>query len=155
MLFYLLNISLPFHRVYIAVFWVDFHYTGSLWYLFIVEAPPCGWHWTSGLSRFTGWGSLHQCCGGWSWISSLWSAMKCPVVSFEVSVCLVWLGHLYFNAWGYVPAFGELTWYVLLWNVLALQWSLVSGQVWRLLDELLLINVPWSREFSGVLKFWI
>ena len=23
------------------------------------------------------------------------------------------------------------------------------------LDELLLINVPWSQEFSGVLKFWI
>ena len=22
-------------------------------------------------------------------------------------------------------------------------------------DELLLINVPWSQEFSGVLKFWI
>ena len=27
--------------------------------------------------------------------------------------------------------------------------------VWRLLDELLSINVPWSQEFSGVLKFWI
>ena len=23
------------------------------------------------------------------------------------------------------------------------------------LDELLLINVPWNQEFSGVLKFWI
>ena len=23
------------------------------------------------------------------------------------------------------------------------------------LDELLLINVPWTQEFSGVLKFWI
>ena len=22
-------------------------------------------------------------------------------------------------------------------------------------DELLLINVPWSQEFSGILKFWI
>ena len=28
-------------------------------------------------------------------------------------------------------------------------------QVRRLLDELLLINVPWSKEFFGVLKFWI
>ena len=27
--------------------------------------------------------------------------------------------------------------------------------VWRFLDELLLINVPWSQEFDGVLKFWI
>ena len=34
-------------------------------------------------------GSLNQCSGGWSWISSLWSAMKCPVVSFEVSVGLL------------------------------------------------------------------
>ena len=24
---------------------------------------------------------------------------------------------------------------------------------WRLLDELLSINVPWSQEFSGVFKF--
>ena len=24
----------------------------------------------------------------------------------------------------------------------------------RLLDELLLINVPWSQEFSGVLRIW-
>ena len=22
-------------------------------------------------------------------------------------------------------------------------------------DELLLINAPWSQEFSGILKFWI
>ena len=28
---------------------------------------------------------------GWSWISSLWSAMKCPVVSFVVCMGLVWL----------------------------------------------------------------
>ena len=26
---------------------------------------------------------------------------------------------------------------------------------WRLLDELLSINVPWSQEFSSVLRFWI
>ena len=25
---------------------------GSLWFLFIVEVSPCGWGWTSGLSRF-------------------------------------------------------------------------------------------------------
>ena len=30
--------------------------------------------------------------GGWSWISSLWSAMKCLVVSFGVSIGLAWLG---------------------------------------------------------------
>ena len=27
-------------------------------------------------------------------------------------------------------------------------------EVWRLLDALLSINVPWSQEFSGVLRFW-
>ena len=32
---------------------------------------------------------LCGCSGGWSWISSRWSAMKCPVVSFEVSMGLV------------------------------------------------------------------
>ena len=26
--------------------------------------------------------------GGWSWISSLWSAMKCPVMSYEMSMVL-------------------------------------------------------------------
>ena len=29
------------------------------------------------------------CVGGWGWNSSLWSVMKCPVVSFEVSVGLL------------------------------------------------------------------
>ena len=37
MFLYLLNISLPFHLVYIAVFGVAFLYAGSLWFLFIVE----------------------------------------------------------------------------------------------------------------------
>ena len=59
--------------------------------LFIVEVPSCEWHWMIGLSRFPGYGSLRQCSGGWSWISSLWSAMRCSVVSFEVSMGLVWL----------------------------------------------------------------
>ena len=28
------------------------------------------------------------CSGGWNWISSLWSAMKCPVMSYEMSMGL-------------------------------------------------------------------
>ena len=36
-------------------------------------------------------GSLCLCSGGWNWMSSLWSAVKCPVVSFGVSVGLAWL----------------------------------------------------------------
>ena len=35
-----------------------------------------------------------------------------------------------------------------------LGWSLVSVYLWRLLGELLSINVPWSQEFSVVLNFW-
>ena len=52
MFLYLLSISLPFHLVCIAVFGVAFPYSGSLWFLFIVEVPLCGWGWTDGLSRF-------------------------------------------------------------------------------------------------------
>ena len=32
-----------------------------------------------------------MCSGGWSWISSLWSAMKCQIVSFRMSMGLAWL----------------------------------------------------------------
>ena len=31
------------------------------------------------------------CSGGWSWISPLWHAMKCPVMSYEMSMGLEWL----------------------------------------------------------------
>ena len=51
---YLLSISLPFHLVYVAVFGVAFPYSVSLWFLFIVEVPHCGWGWTGVLSRFPG-----------------------------------------------------------------------------------------------------
>ena len=32
-------------------------------------------------------GNLRQCSGVWNWISSLWSAMECPVVSLEMGLC--------------------------------------------------------------------
>ena len=32
--------------------------------------------------------------------------------------------------------------------------ALSFSVVWRLLDDLLLINVPCSQESSGVLRFW-
>ena len=82
--------------------------------------------------------------------------MKCPVVSFEVSMGLGDFWPPVFLCSGLCSCFvGELAWYVLLLNLLALGWNLVSVEVWRLLDELLSINGPWSQEFSGVLKFWI
>ena len=37
---------------------------------------------------------------------------------------------------------GELAWYVLLLNLLTLEWSMVSVYVWRLLDAFLSVNVP-------------
>ena len=67
---------------------VGFLYSGGLWFLFNVEFSPSGWGWTIGLSRFPGYGSLYQCSGLWNWISSLWSAMECPVMSFEMSLCV-------------------------------------------------------------------
>ena len=67
---------------------VDFLYSGGLWFLFIVEDLPSGWGWTFGLSRFPGWGSLRQCTGAWNLISSLWRAMECPVMSFELGLCV-------------------------------------------------------------------
>ena len=54
MFLYLLSIPVPFHLVQIAVLGVVFLYSGSLWFLFIMEVSPCGWCWMSGLSRFPG-----------------------------------------------------------------------------------------------------
>ena len=64
------------------------------------------------------------------------------------------LSSLYIEAQGYVP--------VLLENLCGMP---CSGVCWPLggawfqcrygdVDELLLINVPWSQEFSGVLRVW-
>ena len=88
MFLYLLSISLPFHLVWIAVFEVAFLYAGSLCFLFIVEVPPCGWGWTSGLSWFPG-GNLASVF--W-WVELDLFSLECnegPVVSCEVSMGLV------------------------------------------------------------------
>ena len=63
------------------------------------------------------------------------------------------LGSLYVESQGYVP--------VLLENLhgmsaleLFVSWVLLSFSVgMEILDDLLLISVPWSQEFSGVLRF--
>ena len=83
--------------------------------------------WTSALSRFPGWGNLCWCSGGWSWISSPWSTMKSLVLSFVVSMGLVWLWAAHLLKFRDVSCFsGELAWCVLHWNFLALRWNLVS-----------------------------
>ena len=64
------------------------------------------------------------------------------------------MGSLYIEAQGYVP--------VLLENLHGMSFSGTVGP-WVVLgfsvgmesfDELLLINVPWSQEFSGVVMIW-
>ena len=97
MFLHLLNISLSFHFVWIAVFGVPFLRAGSSWSPLIVESAPCGWGWTNGLSGISGWGSLYLRSGGWSWMYSLWSAVMCQVVSLGVSIGLAWLwaAHLF------------------------------------------------------------
>ena len=84
MFLYLLNISLPFHLVYIAVFGVAFLYAGSVWFLFIVVVPLyCG-----GSSLCMG---LNKCLVKVSWLEKLVSvfwwveldlfSLKCDEVS--------------------------------------------------------------------------
>ena len=34
------------------MFGVAFLYAGSLWFLFIVHIPPCGWGWLTGFQGF-------------------------------------------------------------------------------------------------------
>ena len=49
---------------------------------------------------------------------------------------------------------GEFAWYVLLWNLLALWVELGFSVGVEAFDELLLLNVPWIKEFSDVLRTW-
>ena len=81
-----MGIPLSLHLVYIAVFAVAFLYSGSLW-----SSLYCG---VSSL-----WVGLYRWLVKVSWLgklvsvfwwveldSSLWSAMKCPVMSYEISM---------------------------------------------------------------------
>ena len=81
--------------------------------------------------------------------------MKCPVISYEMSM-----------VWGYLWAACILKLravFLCCWRIcmvcLALElvgpWVVLGFSVsMETFDELLLINVPWSQEFSGVLRFW-
>ena len=85
---YLLGIPLSFHLVYIAEFGVAFLYSGSLWnslYYGVSSLWVGLYRW---LVKVSWLGKLVLVSDGWSWISSLWSAMKCPVMSYEMSVGL-------------------------------------------------------------------
>ena len=91
----------------------------------------------------------------WSWISSLWSAMKCPVMSYEMSMVLGWLlsacilelRAVFQCCWRICMVYLSLE-LVGSWVVLGFSVSMEA------FDKLLSINVPWSQEFSGVLRIW-
>ena len=84
----MLGIPLSLHLVYIAGFGVAFLYSGSLW-----SSLYCGVSllWV-GLYRWlvkVSW--LGKLVSVFRWVEldfSLWSAMKCPVMSYELSVVL-------------------------------------------------------------------
>ena len=84
MFLHLLSISLPFHLFGFLCLGFPFcrlevHDSSLLWvglYQWLVNVS-CA--------------NLCLCFGEWSRIPSLWSAMKCPVVSFVVSLGLAWL----------------------------------------------------------------
>ena len=81
--------------------------------------------------------------------------MKCPVMSYEMSVgleslwaaCILKLRAVFLCCWRICV--------VCLALELVGPWVVLGFSVgMEAFDELLLINVPWSQEFSGVLKIW-
>ena len=81
--------------------------------------------------------------------------MKCPVMSYEMSVGLesLWatfilkLRAMFLCCWRICMVYLALQ-LVGSWVVLGFSVGMEA------FDELLLINVPWSQEFSGVVKIW-
>ena len=84
----MLGIPLSLHPVYIAVFGMAFLYSGSLWHSLYCGVSSLWVGLYRWLVKVSWLGKLVLVSGGWSWISSLWSAMKCPVMSYEMSVGL-------------------------------------------------------------------
>ena len=63
-------------------------------------------------------------------------------------------GSLYTEAQGYVPVLLEIC-MVCLALKLVDPWMVLGFSIgMEVFDELLLINIPWSQKFSGVLRFW-
>ena len=89
------------------MFWVAFLYAGSLWFLFTVEDPPCGWGWPSACQGFL----VEGACIFVSWVNLDLFSLECNEVSSGEFLGVygfgVTLGSLYINAQGYVPALLE------------------------------------------------
>ena len=81
--------------------------------------------------------------------------MKRPVMSYEMSIglvllwaaCILKLRAMFLCCWRICMVCLALE-LVGLWVVLGFSVGMEA------FDELLLINVPWSQEFSGVLRIW-
>ena len=81
--------------------------------------------------------------------------MKCPVISYEMSMGLELL-------WG-ARILKLRAVFLCCWRICVVCLALELVGPWVILgfsvcieafDELRLINVPWSQEFSGVLRIW-
>ena len=81
--------------------------------------------------------------------------MKCPVVSYEMSVvleslwaaCILKLRAVFLCCWR--------IWVVCLALELVGPWMVLGFSIGMdVFDELLSINVPWIQEFSDVLRIW-
>ena len=106
---------------------MSFLYSGSLW-----SSLYCGfsslcvglYRWLVKVSRL---GKLVSVFWWWSCISFLWSATKCPVISYEMSMVLGDFGQPVSWSSGLCSfVAGEFAWYVFPWNLLALVRYLVS-----------------------------
>ena len=76
--------------------------------------------------------------------------MKCPVISFEMSVVWCDFGQ---------PVLRLRVMFLCCWRICMVcvvgPWVVLGFSVgMEAFDELLSINVPWSQEFSGVLRIW-
>ena len=85
----------------------------------------------------------------------LWSAMKCPIVSFVMLMGLLWL---------WAACILKLkSMFLCCWMICVVCLALELVGLWVVLgfsvgmeafDELLSISVPWIQEFSGILRVW-
>ena len=64
------------------------------------------------------------------------------------------MGSLYIEAQGCVPVLLENLMVCLALELVGPWVVLGFSEVMEVFDELLSINVPWSQEFSGVLRIW-
>ena len=125
---------------------MSFLYSGSLWSsLHCGVSSPCVglYRW---LVKFSWLGKLVSVFW-WVDLDSLWSAMKCPVMSYEMSMVLGWLwAACILKLRAVFLVAGEFACYVFPWNLLALVWCLVSVYVWRVLMSSCQLMFPGVRS---------